>query len=114
MKIRKSVLKAIIREVLEESTMHRQAAGFGTFARKTQGSGGVEKTGMVGQKLKEKPVWKSEADNDGEYVVIVKRKEGGDPFRMYVVDANNKVIQDWGSHPSLDGVKKLLSKKLAM
>jgi len=30
-----------------------------------------------------------------------------DKFKMVVVDKKGKVVKDWGSHPSLDGAKKM-------
>ena len=105
MKIRKSVLKDAIREVIVE----------GTFAKGTVGgkSSAAPQSNLIGKKISQKPIFQTDEDNDGDYGAILKRKSG-DGFQMLVIDGNNKIVQDWGSHPSLNGAKKMLQKKLAM
>ena len=54
--------------------------------------------GLMGHVVTSKPKGK-------ERFVITKKtvKKGEDPFKMYVIDNNNTIVKDWGTHPSLKG-----------
>tara|TARA_R110000744_G_scaffold9052_8_gene29482 strand:+ start:2159 stop:2503 length:345 start_codon:yes stop_codon:yes gene_type:complete len=114
MKIRKSTLKEAIREVLSEGPFTKDGWDKGRRGSKTDVPMNKDSE-YTGKRLKAKPVWVSEPDNDDEMGVVIQRPtKGGDRFLMLVIGGDKIVTQDWGAHPSLNGAKKMLQKKLAM
>ena len=76
-----------------------------------------EKNWVVGDKIKEKQIlFNVKNDNANERGIVLKSKLAGKPsqddYYMLVIDKNNKAIKSFGTHPSLDGAKKFVKKKM--
>lgn len=54
--------------------------------------------------------------SSGNIAAIIKnpnmRRPEDDKFKMYILNQNNQVIKDWGTHPSLDGAKHFLQSRI--